>query len=126
MTSNYDRILWLDCLGALAAGVLMLLASGILSRLENLPLSVVIGIAAANIAYGAFSLYVTTRVPRSLFLVNTLAVANMVWLIVCVAVIWLNWNTIFMVGIIHLLGEGVYVASLGSIEWRLRRRLASA
>jgi len=35
------------------------------------------------------------------------------------------WNEISALGICHMLAEGIYVASLGVIEWRWRNALAN-
>lgn len=121
--ASNEAILWVDCLGGLAIGALVLALSGPLSRWEGLPLQVIIFLGAMNVTYGVYSLYVTTRSPRGLDLVKVLAVANMSWLVVCLAIAYLWRNEITTFGLAHVVGEGLYVAGLGSREWRLRDRL---
>ena len=124
MISNKHRILWVDCLGALIVGIMVLLICQPLSRWGGLPTTTVIGVGIANLVYGIYSLVVATRHPRPMFLVVMLAFANMTWLFVCVTIVVWNWQQITLFGILHVGGEGMYVAILGFTEWRWRRWLA--
>ena len=49
-----------------------------------------------------------------------LAIANMAWLAVCVLIVATHWREISTFGIVHKIGEGVYVAGLGFVEWKWR------
>ncbi len=126
MNSNKQKILWVDCLGALIVGVIVLIICRPLSRWDGLPVATIVAIGVANLVYGTYSLYVTTRDPRPLGLVAILALANMAWLLVCIAIIALNWERITLFGLVHVFGEGVYVAGLGYSEWKLRRSVGVA
>lgn len=121
-----DNILWLDCIGGLIVGVLVLLACQLFSYWTGLSLSIILTIAFANLAYGGYSIWVTTRNPRQLIFVNALAIANMAWLLVCLLIVVFNWDEISIFGIIHVLGEGIYVATLGYTEWQWREALATS
>jgi len=120
-----QRILWLDCTGGLVAGAVVLLAARFFSDLECLPLWIIRFVGFANLAYGCYSLWVTVQIPRKLVLVKCLALANMAWLAVCIAIVVTYWNEVSVLGIGHMLAEGIYVASLGVIEWRWRNALAN-
>lgn len=122
--SDKQNILWLDCLGGLMVGVFVLLFSNLISEWDSLPLGIVRFVGFANLAYGSYSIWVTTRAPRKIILVKILALANMAWLFVCITIIVIHWNDISLFGTIHKLAEGIYVASLGVIEWRWRESLA--
>ncbi|MDZ4701404.1 MAG: hypothetical protein SH809_16955 [Rhodothermales bacterium] len=52
-----SRLLWIDGTGGALVGVLVLILSGWLSRLEGLPEGVLLFTAAANLAYAAFSFH---------------------------------------------------------------------
>lgn len=119
-----DRILWLDCIGGLLVGVIVIALCWPISRWESLPLSVVLAMGAANLIYGGYSLFVTTRKNRSLKLVKILSVANMFWLLVCFGILIAHWNQISVLGELHVAGEGIYVAALGIAEWKMRESLA--
>lgn len=120
-----QKVLWLDCLGGLVVGAVVLLGCKYLSRWENLPVEVLMGLGVANLAYGGYSLFVTTRNPRSLRLIEILALANMSWPLVCLGLTCFFWQDITVLGLLHLIGEGIYVGGLGYTEWRLRFLLSN-
>ena len=123
--SYQQKLLWLDCIGGLVVGAVVLLAAELLSQWDGLPIGVVRFVGFANLAYGSYSIWVATRNPRSISIVKILALANMAWLVVCIAITATYWNEISVFGVIHLIGEGLYVASLGAIEWTWRESLAN-
>lgn len=126
MTRSRDKILWLDCIGALVAGVLLIAISPLLSAWGSLPVIVLIGIGIGNLVYGSYSLFVTTRNPRPMILVKLLAGANVGWLFVCLVLLVYFWRQISIIGIVHLAGEGLYVAALGCLEWHWRNELGDS
>jgi hypothetical protein len=120
-----DNIFWFDCIGGLVVGVIILCLCPLISAWDNLPLWIVLAVGFANLAYGGFSLWVTTRSPRPVLLVKILSLANIAWLAVCIAIVVWHWSEISFFGVIHKIGEGLYVASLGLMEWRWRRSLSN-
>ena len=92
MSNSNDKILWVDCLGGLIVGCVVLSIYKLLNDWESLPTSIVVSMGVANLAYGSYSLFVTTRNPRPLMMVKLLAVANMFWLIVCLAIATAFWR----------------------------------
>ena len=124
---NMDKrtILWVDCTGGLAVGVIVLACCNFLSNLDSLPIWVTIFVGFANLGYGSFSLWLTTRSPRPLRLVRVLAIANIAWLAVCITIVMSHWQGISTFGVFHKLGEGLYVALLGCLELKWRHALAS-
>ncbi len=124
MATSNDKILWTDCLGGLFVGTVVLLIHPLLSQWENLPVGVIIAMGCTNLLYGSYSLYVTTRNPRPRVLVSILAAANMFWLLVCIGIVVSFRTEIAPLGILLVLGEGVYVSLLGFTEWRWRDSLS--
>ena len=118
-----DKILWIDCLGGLFAGIAMLSLAGWISKLESLPIEFVVGMGCANLAYGTYSVWVTLSRPRSQRKIEILAASNVAWLFVCLAIVVKHRGGLSPLGNLHVVGEGVYVAGLGIVEWRLRKRL---
>lgn len=118
-------ILWIDCIGGLVVGVLILCVCRLISVWDNLPIAVVIGVGIANLSYGSYSLWVTLRKPRPLSIVKFLSLANMAWLAVCISIVAFYWKDISAFGIFHKLGEGLYVASLGVLNGDGKSRLRS-
>jgi protein-S-isoprenylcysteine O-methyltransferase Ste14 len=118
------RILWVDALGALGAGTLVLLLDHQLAAWYRMPLTVVTGLALANVGYGSMSFALALvprwRRPAAVWL---LIVANWGWLAVCLLLLGRHGGAASGLGVAHLLVEGVYVAALGTVEWRVRQAL---
>jgi len=119
-----QKILWVDCIGGLVVGVIVIFACRLISRLDSLPLWIIVSFGIANLVYGSCSLFVTTRKPRPMRLIKILAIANMVWLVICIAIVASHWQQVSLFGVFHKLGEGAYVAILGVIEWKWREELS--
>lgn len=119
-------LLWVDCIGGLLAGSLVLPLSHMVASWDGLPQGVIIFTGAANLIYGCFSLNLALREKRSMTMISILAWANMFWLLVCCLLTATWWSQISLFGIVHLIGEGIYVAGLGAVEWHNRESLTSA
>jgi hypothetical protein len=121
------NLLWVDCIGALAAGVLVLSFSGWLSGLYGLSQPFVVFLAAVNLAYGSFSLSLAARRKRPVALVGLLAAANAAWgFLFCFGAAIVLAPAASPFGLAHLIGEGLYVGGLGLLEWKRRHQLATA
>jgi hypothetical protein len=96
----------------------------LLADLHNLPAGIILFIGCVNIAYGCFSLSITLRRNRSVAIVGALAIANIIWLPVCLVIAGAYLSQITILGGLHVIGEGIYVAGLGVFEWLNRRTLA--
>ncbi len=118
-------LLWIDCSGGLAVGILMLVLAEWLERLYALPSSLYTAIAAANIAYGTFSLVLALSRRRSVRLIVLLALANAVWGVVCVSAAVAMAGRASVFGQLHLLSECAVVVWLAQMEWRYRATIAS-
>jgi hypothetical protein len=116
-------ILWVDCSAALGAGLVVLPLSRWLAELYAMPRGLVVGIALANLCYGAYSFSLARRVRRPMSLVVLLVVANAAWATSCVVVACVFWEAASVLGLAHLLGEGLFVGGLASLEWTRRDRL---
>lgn len=93
-----------------------------LAELYAVPPALVGGLAAVNLAFGTTSLalYLRSRdeyVPR----LAMMATANIVWSIVCVALL-LTWRrSASSFGLLHFALEAIFVGGLGLLEWRASR-----
>lgn len=123
---SFKNLLWVDCLGALLAGVLMLALSSWLAGFYGLPWDFFIAITVANLAYGAYSLTLALRKSRPLALIVLLAAANVAWGVFCFAAAIHLAATASPFGLAHLVLEGLYVGGLGLLEWSRRHQLVSA
>ena len=119
------RVLWVDCTGALIAGVAVLLASGWLSELYALPRQLVIGIGVANISYGSYSLSLVLRRRPPGYLIVCLVVANAAWAVFCLSAAIVFAGTASLFGLVHLYGEALFVGWLAAAEWQQRHTLSS-
>lgn len=117
------RLLWIDSLGGLLVGVVVLGLAPWLADLYGLPLRLVRLLGAANLLYGSYSLALATRRRRPLRRIVLLAVANMGWGVVCVALFARHLGDATPLGLAVLALEAVYVGGLGATEWRFRERL---
>ncbi|RMH19850.1 MAG: hypothetical protein D6696_09575 [Acidobacteria bacterium] len=117
------KLLWIDGLGALAAGVAVLSLSAWLSSWYGLPRSFLIFLALVNLVYASFSLSLAARWRRPMGLILLLALANLTWAVLCWrwAIVWREVASPF--GLAHLVVEGLYVGILGGLEWRWRELL---
>lgn len=121
------KLLWVDCLGALLAGVAVLSLSSWLSGLYGLSQPFLVFLAVVNLVYGTFSLSLAARPKRPLALVSLLAAANVAWgFLFCFGAAIALAPTASPFGLTHLIGEGIYVGGLGLLEWRRRHHLVTA
>ena len=120
------QLLWIDALGGLGVGLVVLVLHDVLAPLYRLPDSLVVGLGIVNLAYGSYSfslaLTPTRRRPAA---IAVLSVANMAWGIVCWWLFATHVDTASALGLVTLATEGVYVPWLGLIEWWYRRELAA-
>lgn len=123
MQLSMNRLLWVDCLGGLTMGVLVMAYGPTIAYWDNLPLVLIISVGVTNLIYGCFSLNLVIRNERPIILLYILVFANTMWFFVCCTLTTVWWADISMIGIFHLIGEGAYVAFLGCLEWRYREAL---
>ena len=119
------NLLWIDGLGALIVGLLVVGLSGFLSSFYGLPRGILLFTGVVNLIYCSYSLTLAARSSRSLRLIKILVVANLAWTPVCftLAALYFEGATVF--GLIHLIGEGIYVGSLACLEWCWREWLVT-
>lgn len=117
------KLLRIDSLGGLSVGLAGLLFSNWLSAWYGLPRGFIVFMALVNIAYGCYSFSLLVRTKRPLRLIVLLVVANLVWAVLCVLWVAIFAQTATPFGIIHLLGEALFVGGLAYLEWRNRNFL---
>ncbi|RBO81871.1 hypothetical protein DFP76_10714 [Marinomonas aquiplantarum] len=115
---NKSTILHLDGTAGLTAGILLLLLKDWLSHLYGLPIATIQFLAAANVCYGVYALSLAFSCVRKRFFILLLAMANVLWMLVCVMVIWHYFQTISLIGVVFLGLEGIFVMTLAYCEWK--------
>ena len=117
------RILWIDGIAALLAGIFVLLTTDWLTEWYNMPREMLLFIAVVNLTYATYSLSIAMLKKRPLVLIIILVIANLIWATNCLrlAVIFSDNASIF--GLTHLVGEAMFVGGLAYLEWRYRKIL---
>jgi hypothetical protein len=118
-----SKLLRIDSLGGLTVGFAVLLLSNWLASWYGLPRGSIVFMGLVNIAYGCYSFSLLVRTQRPLSLIVVLVIANLVWAVLCVLWVAIFAQTATPFGIIHLLGEALFVGGLAYLEWRNRNFL---
>ena len=119
------KLLWIDGLGGVVAGLAVLLLRNWLSEWYRLPPQFLLLIGVANLAYGSYSLSLAMRARRPIIFILLLAAANLTWTILCLRWAVMYAGTASWLGLAHLIIEGLYVGALACLEWRWRKRLVA-
>ena len=119
------NILWIDGIGALGIGILVLLFHRWLFVWYGLPLQIVFMIGMINVTYGVYSSFLAKKCARSFIAVWFLIVSNMIWCFICVLLCIAFGDTMTILGNIVVMGEGIYVGVLAGSEWYWRESLLS-
>lgn len=117
------RLLWIDGVAALLAGVFVLVALGRLEEWYNISGETLSFIAVVNLTYGTYSLSIAVLKKRPIALIAILVIANLAWAINCLRLAFLFHNTASIFGLTHLVGEAILVGGLAYLEWRYRNLL---
>jgi hypothetical protein len=126
MTDLRPKLLWIDGLGAALVGAVVVLLHTVLSAWYRLPEHFVLLLGVVNLAYASYSLSLARRARRPIALIRLLVLGNLVWAVLCLRWAVLFWATAAPFGLVHLVGEGLYVGGLACLEWRWRDRLRTA
>lgn len=118
-----DRILWVDSLGGLVVGGVVLALSEWLATLYGLPHGLMVLMGCANVAYGCYSGSLVLRKRRPRVWIVALVFANAAWAVVCVILIVRFAETAQPLGLVVLALEALFVGGLAAVEWRFRERL---
>lgn len=116
-------VLWADAVAAGCAGLVLLAARESLADWFGLSVQLVAGNGIANWAYASYSgtlaALTALGVTPSRRSLGALVLANWVWALVCVVLVLRNWETGTALGFAYLAIEGVFVAALGCVEYRV-------
>ena len=118
-------ILVVDGTAALIAGMVTMLCTQWLQPLYNLPNELLVSIALANLLYATYSLSLSTFKNRPMLLIIALVTANAIWAINCLRLAFNYVDIASTFGLLHLLGEAIFVGMLAYFEWKWRATLAT-
>lgn len=119
------HLLWIDCIAATLAGALVLSSTDAIARLYAMPTDGLRVIGMVNLLYACLSGSLAVRSRRPMRLIAMLSIANGIWATTCIGMAFAMAGTVTALGMVHLLGEGVFVGGLAVLEWRWRDRLAN-
>jgi len=122
-SSPWQNLLVVDSAAGASVGVFMLAAHNPLSSWYGLPASLLLSTGLVNLAYAACSGTLARLRSRNTRMVVMMAAANVLWAPVCLLLAWRFRSTASPFGLAALLGEAVFVATLGVLEWRYRALL---
>lgn len=120
------RLLWIDGVVALVAGVVVLVAGGWLSEWYGLPRDLLSIIAVVNLVYALNSISLAMRSIRPEKMILLLVCANLAWAMVCLVLAILYRESATFFGLGHLVLEALFVGGLACLEWRWRKLLRTA
>ena len=120
-----SNLLRFDGSAGAVVGILMFALLGWLTELYALPRDFLILMGTANLAYGAYSLTLSTFAKRPKVLIHLLIVANGVWGLLCFRWAFVHWQTASFFGLAQLILEGLFVGGLACLEWHWREYLYS-
>ena len=118
-----NRILWIDGLGGLIVGVLVVFLHPFLADWYGLPAELVLLMGMTNCGYGCYSGFLAKRCECSLQAIVFLVFANFMWMGVCLFMWFIFRERMTVWGQIVVLGEGIYVGVLAGLEWSWRKFL---
>ncbi|HEX8384667.1 MAG TPA: hypothetical protein VF576_00705 [Rubricoccaceae bacterium] len=120
------RLLWVDCMAGAVVGIAVIALSGWLSRLEGVPREVLIFTGVVNLLYASYSFSLAVRSERPMRLIKLLVVANLAWVPMCLGLAVAFSGSVTPFGVVHLVGEALFVGGLAVVEWRHRDLLLTA
>ncbi len=115
---SLSRLLWLDSRAGLAVGALSLVVAPWLAAFYGLSLAVILTVAAANVAYGTFSFWLSKQPQPPRALVLALIAANAAWSLLCFGAVAHFYGDASVFGLAQFILEGGFVGALAYAEWR--------
>lgn len=124
MKISLDRLLYIDGVAALTAGISLLLLRHFLSDWLGLPVWLLAAQGFVNLVYGSYSLPLARRKQRPVWMVRALSIANMAYAFGCVPLLlWYFYPVCNAWGVAYFLLEIGFIGGLGWLEWRVARHL---
>lgn len=117
------QLLWIDGLAGLLAGASLFLTIDWLEQWYNIPRETLVFIGVANLTYATYSLSIARLKKRPAILIVILVTANLTWALNCLRMALTFRETADVFGLIHLVGEAIFVGTLAFLEWRFRKDL---
>lgn len=118
MRISLNKLIWLDGTAALLSALFVLVFKSFLSGFLNLPLNLLMLMSIISFLYAAYSISLALSEQKPVYRIKILITGNIIWSLLCLIFILLQFKTINVFGIIYLLGESIFVAGLAWFEYR--------
>jgi hypothetical protein len=119
------RVLWLDAASCAGMGLLLVTASGLLSGLLNLPDGLMRESAMVLLPFAALLAFLATRTRLPRAAVWAVIVANAIWVIDSIVLLFTGWVQPNVFGYVFVVGQAAVVAVLIELEYLGLRKSAS-
>ena len=110
------RLIWLDACAALTAVVVLVSLKKAFVSLFNLPEYVFTNLAIIAFCYTIYAFNLARQKDYSLIFVKLLAIANAVYALICLYLVFVFYETATFLGVCYLLFDFTIVATLAYLE----------
>lgn len=118
MQISLSKLIWIDGTAALLSALFVLVFKSFLSGFLNLPLQLLMLMCVISFLYAAYSISLALLKEKPVYRIKILITGNIIWSLLCLIFILLQFNTINVFGIIYLLCESIFVAALAWFEFK--------
>ena len=115
---SLKRILWIDAIAALLAGIILLVFSYRLAVLFNLPEFIVSVQGVVSLVYALYSTSLARRQNNKKRWLYLLVVANAAYALFGICLLLYFFKTASVYGILYLVAEIIFIGALAFLEWR--------
>lgn len=121
-TLSLKKILWIDCLAALSAGLVLLIFKGNMSPFFNVPKSLLTTLMMVAFCYACYSFYLANHSSPPKILLKILVLGNSMYALVCLFLLASFYKTATVFGVIYFSIDVLIVGFLALWEWRTIRK----
>lgn len=115
---SLKKLLWVDCLAALSAGLFLLLFKSQLSPFFNLPESLLTNLMIVAFCFFCYSFYLANQSSPPKILLKTLVLGNSVYASICLFLLVFFYKTATIFGVIYFIIDVLIVGLLAVLEWK--------
>jgi hypothetical protein len=110
--------MWIDAFAAMTVGVGVMTFKTPLSRVFELPESLLLTQSIIALTFMPYSFFLAIRKPVDRNLYRTLAIANLAYGVLCLFFLLLFFSTANAIGLAYLSADAFIVITLAVLEWR--------
>lgn len=118
MQISLSKLVWIDGTAALLSAIVVLVLKSLLSEFLNIPLNLLVLMCIVSFLYAAYSISLALLKEKPVYRIKILITGNIIWSLLCLIFILLQFKTINVFGIIYLSSESIFVAGLAWFEYK--------